>query len=503
MSEGFTKTMEMIWSYLPNIIGALLVLIVGWLIALLIAALVRGLLRRTSLDQRLAKTVMGPERARRMNIEEAVAKVVFYLILILVFVAFFQALGLTLATQPLNEMLTRVFEYIPRIVGAVLLLLVAWILASLLRMLVVRMTGLSKLEEKFEKTGTEQPARKATIAQTLGNIVYWLVFLLFLPAVLGALQLEGLLEPVRTMVNQFLGFLPNVLGAILIVALGWFGAKLVYRIVANLLAAAGLDRLSERTGLSTVIGQRRLSETVGLILYILILIPVLIAALNALQLEAITAPASNMLNLILGAIPSIFAAALVLVIAYVVARIVAALVSNVLTGLGFDHLPTRMGLTQHPAGEWVTSPSQAVGWILFVAIMLFATIEASDILEFTGIATIVSGLTVFLGRVVYGIVILIIGMFLANLAAAGVRKTSVHRSDLLAVLAKAAILVITIAVALQQVGVGERIVVIAFTLTVGAAAIAAAIAFGIGGRDIASRKLNEWAERYQGEEKKK
>ena len=113
------------------------------------------------------------------------------------------------------------------------------------------------------------------------------------------------------------------------------------RIVTNLLAAVGADQLSERVGLAPVLGEQRLSGLLGLVVYVLILIPVLIAALNALALEAITRPASNMLNVILEAIPAIFAAILVVVVAYMVGRVVAGLITDLLTGVGFNAVLAR------------------------------------------------------------------------------------------------------------------------------------------------------------------
>ena len=120
------------------------------------------------------------------------------------------------------------------------------------------------------------------------------------------------------MLGQVFAYLPNIVAAGLILVVGWFVARIVRRIVTGLLAAAGVDRLSERVGLGAALGRQTLSGLLGLLVYILILVPVLISALNALQIEAVTRPATNMLNTFLAAIPNIFAAAVVLAISYVV-----------------------------------------------------------------------------------------------------------------------------------------------------------------------------------------
>lgn len=79
-----------------------------------------------------------------------------------------------------------------------------------------------------------------------------------------------------------------------------------------------------------MLGEQQLSILVGLVVYVLVLVPVVIAALEALQLEALTAPASSMLDQILAAVPQIFAAVLILFIAFLIGKLVADLVSRLL-----------------------------------------------------------------------------------------------------------------------------------------------------------------------------
>ncbi|NIO72750.1 MAG: mechanosensitive ion channel, partial [Anaerolineae bacterium] len=282
--------MQVIWdqitrlvgAYIPNLVAALAILIIGWLVALIISAIVRGALRRTTLDDRLARWIVGEEAAEGVEVERQVSRGVYYLIMIFVLIAFFQALRLTVITEPLTQLLNQVFEYAPRLLGAGLVLLVAWIVASVLKFAISRVLTAAKLDERLGTSAGLEEEKRVPLAQTLGNAVYWLIFLLALPAVLSALELEGLLQPVQGMINQILGFLPNIFAAGLILAVGWFIARIVQQIVTNLLAAIGADRLSERVGLAPVLGKQRLSGLLGLVVYVLILIPVLIAALNAL-----------------------------------------------------------------------------------------------------------------------------------------------------------------------------------------------------------------------------
>jgi Mechanosensitive ion channel, conserved TM helix len=489
MENVLDRVIETVGNYVPSMLGALAILVVGWLVARLIAAGVRSVLRRTELDNRLARWLVGES----VPVERVITSTVFYLLMVFVLMAFFQTLGLTIPTEPLNRLLSEIFQYAPQILGAGLLLFIAWIVASLLRVIVARVLGALNLDEKLASQVGVEGEKKTSLTKTLSDTVYWLVLLLFLPAVLNALALQGLLGPVQGMVNKVLDFLPNIFTAALILIIGWLVARVVQRVVSNLLAVVGTDQLSERTGLASLLGNQNLSSVLGLVCYILILIPVLIGALEALSLDAITAPVSNMLNAILAALPAIFAAALILVIAYVVGRVVAGLVSNLLGGVGFNGVLARLGLGREPAaGE--RTPAEIAGYLVLVGIMLFATVEAVRELGFVLLADLVVRFTVFAGEIVLGLIIFGIGLFLANLASSTVLSSGANQAGLLALAARVSIVVLAGAMALRQMGLAEDIINLAFGLLLGSVAVAVALAFGLGARDVAGREVNEWVQ---------
>lgn len=481
-----------------NIIVAVIILIVGWIAALIIASAVKGGLNKVKLGERLTKWSVEEDAPKPPAIEQWISKGVFYLIMLFVLVAFFQYLNFTIAAEPLNRFLTQIFEYLPMLFGAAILLLVAWVLASVLRIVALKALVTAKLDERLgEKTGVEE--KVVPLSQTISKAVYWLVLLLFLPAVLTALRLEGLLLPVQNMTDTVLTYLPNILAAVLILAVGWFLARLLQRIVVALLVAAGIDRLSERIGLAQVIGEQRLSVFVGVLVHALVLIVTIIAALNALNLDAITQPASNMLTMILEAFPAIFAAVLLLIIAYLVARVVKQLITNLLEAAGFNAILVRLGVTGEPAeGKW--TPADVVGYVVLVAIMLFAVIEAAGLLNFSLLAELVSQLLVFISHVLLGLIIFGIGLYLANLAYRVINVSETAQANLLAKLARFTILVLAGAIALQRMGLANEIILIAFGLLLGTVAITIILAFGIGGKDIAAKQLEEWINTYKSKE---
>ncbi len=475
-----------------QIAKALLVLVLGWLVAVILAAIVRGALKRTTIDNRVAQWVLGKDKGEGFEIERWVGKAVYYVLLLFVLVAFFNTLNLTMVSEPLTALLNKVFTYVPQIVGAGLLLAVAWVLATLLRRIVRGALDIAKLDERVGGQAGLEKEKKPALSKTLADAVYWLVFLLFLPNILETLQLQGLLEPVQSLIDRVLTFLPNILAAGVILAAGWFIARIVQRIVTNLLAAVGVDGLGEKVGLAPALGTKRLSGLLGLIVYVFILIPVLISSLNALALEAITRPASNMLGTLLDAIPVIFAAALLLTLAYVVGRLVSGLIVNLLAGAGFNNILARLGLAKEGTKQSERAPAGMVGTLILVAIMLFASIEAAGLLGFENLSALLSNFVGFAGQVILGLIVFGVGLFLANVAAQTIRSSSAQQAGLLAVAARVSIIVLAGAIALRQMGLANEIIELAFGLLLGSIAVAAALAFGLGARELAARQVETW-----------
>ncbi len=476
----------------PSILGAVAILVVGWIIALILSSVVRGAFRRTGVGERFARWLKGDEDATGAEVNKWSGRIVFYLAMFFVLIAFFQHIGLTFIAEPLNAFLTQIFQYAPNILGALVLVLAAWVIATVLRIIVVRVLQAAKIDERVtEEVGEGEQEKKVSLSQALGNIVYWVIFLLFLPAILSTLRIEGLLAPVQSMLETVLTYIPNILGAGLVLLVGWFAAKLLRRLAVNLFSGLGVDRVSERPDVAKYFSTTKPSDFIGHLVYALVILFVIIGALNALNVEAITAPASSMLEMILNALPAIFAAVLILLLAYLVGRVLIGLISGLLSSAGFDQFLVRLGIARSVV-EGKRTPSEIVGYLVLVAIMLFASIEAAGLLGFDVLSDLIAQLTVLLGKVVVSVIIFGLGLYLAGLAKEVIEASGGPQSELLAKLARIAVLVLAGAIALRQLGVADEIIVIAFGVLVGAIALTGVIAFGLGGRDLAARELSEW-----------
>jgi len=495
--EVFEQIWEQIGAYKGYVLPVL-ILFVGWVLSHILGWAVTNLIRRTGADKRISDLLARDDEALELNLAKTAGTVAYWIGLLITLVAVLHYVQLGGVAEPLNELVGKVLGYLPNAAGAAIIMVAAWIVARILRYLVVTALSKTALDETINKELREAELPERTPpSKTFGDAVYWLVFLLFLPAALGALKLEGLLEPVEVMFAKILGFLPNLLAAVAIFLIGWFVAKLVQRIVANLTSAAGIDRLSDRVGVQKALGKNKLSDLLGVVVHILIIIPVAIMALDALGIEAVTRPASQMLAALLNALPAVFGAGVVLVISYFIGRVLAELVTNLLESAGFDNILVKLGIAQAGADEAKRKPSAVGGDIVMIAIMLFAFIEAAGLLGFTSLADLTTELLVLGGRILLGLTIFALGLYLSKAAANAIEGTQIQQNRLIAVIARIAILILAGAMGLRQFGLANEIITTGFAVTLGALGVTFALAFGLGGREAAADQVREWRDKLK------
>lgn len=171
-------------------------------------------------------------------------------------------------------------------------------------------------------------------------------------------------------------------------------------------------------------------------------------------------------------------------IGYLVARFVAQLAFDVLPGLGVDRAFTDTDIL--PAG---TSVSSIVARVAQIAVILFFAIAATRLLGFPELTMILDEVLELGGRVVFGGVVIAAGFLVAGVLARLI--DSAGENGLAASIVKWAAIVLFVFMGLQFMGGGEEIVQTAFSALIIGGAVAAALAFSLGGRESAGRKLEQ------------
>jgi len=392
--------------------------------------------------------------------------------------------------EVLTEMETTIATVGPKLLGAVAVIVIGWLVAKLVAWgLRKAVDSLSIAKSVNVSAGMGVP----TLGENLGKAVYWVVILIALTSALGLLGMESTVAPLTNMVDLFLAFLPNLVGAGLIFGIGYIFASIARRAVTSVLTVARLDTLIEKAGLSQVTNMQSLPNVIGLLVFVLILLPVSIASLDALKMEAVSIPATKMLEGILYAIPNIFIAGIVLLIASVVARFVGDFLQQLLPQFGVDEAVNKLGLLGTTASDNKLSGSIVIAKVASFLIILFGAIEAAHLLQFETVSEVLTTVLEIGGSVIFGAIIIGFGIWVAGLVARAMSSTGEGTTvDTVAKFVKWAIIVLAVSIGLRQMGLANEIIVMGFSLGLGAIAVAGAIAFGLGGREWASKKLEEW-----------
>ncbi|HCP60696.1 MAG TPA: hypothetical protein DIT43_03990 [Dehalococcoidia bacterium] len=297
------------------------------------------------------------------------------------------------------------------------------------------------------------------------------------------------LEPLQSFFSSIAHYLPLIIGVLVLLFIAWILAKILRSVARKLVRASGIDKRLGKGGDVKDKSQYPVANGTGTAVWWIVWILFTLAILEVLGLQGVLSSITALFEKIFAAIPNIIAAIIVLAIFYFVGRFVAGLVTKLLTKVRFNELPVKLGLAQQPA-EGAGSPASLVGYIVLVFIMLFGIMMAADLLGFTVVNELIAGLTSFLAMVILGLVVIGIGIFVANLVANILRAGG--RSQTMISFVRIFIIVLSVAIGLRAMGFANDIILLIFGLMLGAAAVAAAIAFGLGGRKVADELLARW-----------
>ena len=368
-------------------------------------------------------------------------------------------------------------EWAEKIFFAVAIVVVTWALAKAAKWAFAKMVDQISFLQRDTSSGE-------SVGMALGRIVSLLVWLFGLLAVLQQLGFDSVITPVQGLLGNFIGYIDNIVFAGAIFFIGSMIARIVRDLVETALSTVNFDKWANRGGVEAMTGNSAISKTIGTIVYVLVIIPVAIAALQMLEISAITEPAMNLLNMVFKAIPLIIGSCLLLGLGFVISRWVAGLIRDVLPSLGADRAINELGIL--PAGR---DASGVIATIVTIAIMVFFAIAATNMLGFPQLTNILETVLAQAGNVVFGAVLIAFGVLIANI----LRNLIADATG--AGIASNVTYWITVGlfvfIGLKQMAIGGLIVDYAFGALAIGAAVAFALAFGLGGRDAAAQALKD------------
>ena len=368
-------------------------------------------------------------------------------------------------------------QVIEKIGLALIVLLITWAAAKAAKWAFAKLVDNISFFQRGTGTGT-------SLGESLGKIVSLLIWLFGLLVILTVLGLGSVAGPVDSLLENVVEYIPRIVAAGLIFFIGMMVARIVRDIVQTVLQTVAFDKWANRGGVDSVTGNTAISRTIATIVYAIIVIFVAIMALDVLDIESISGPASEMLRMIFAAIPNIIGAAILLGIGYLISRFVVQILKEVLPGLGVDRALAESGMMAEGARA-----SSIIARVVQVAIILFFAIAATRLLGFPELTRILDQVLELGGRVIFGAVVIAFGFFIANLLARLIDDDG--QNGTAATIVRWATIILFVFMGLQFTGIGGMIPANALTILIAGVAVAGALAFGLGGRDWAARKLEE------------
>ncbi|MGE0325319.1 MAG: mechanosensitive ion channel [Polyangiaceae bacterium] len=530
---------------LPKLGAALLILILGWLAALIVSKLIFAALRRTTIDDKIASALgmkTGSEHGAR--VERFVSKVFYYVGILFVAIAFFNYLGITAVTTPIVTLLNGLAGAVPSLLKALIIGFVGFIVAKGVRRLIVGGLGKLGLERRLEALGGDEASeddKDHSPTETIGEVAYWVILVVTAIPVLEALRIGVLAEPLSKAFAAITTYLPKVGAAALLLLAGYFLSKLARRVVSSVLSRVGVDRAVVRLGFGRVTGEHSLSGILGTAVMAFILLQFAIGAVGRLEIEEISAPLKLMLDRIYVYLPKLFIGAVLLAIGVIAARVAARVAARLLAALGFNTLMAHIGIFKQtsesksqeetskallnqrleasggePASQradetdellgatgsdGARTPADIAGVFVGAVIVLLFLRQALETMALDGLAVLLDSLLAYLPSAFAAVLVVGAGLWAGGWARQRIAELTGSSKDSLVKatgpIAQVAIIAFSAMVALQQLGVGRQLIAIGFAIVLGSVCLAFALAFGLGGREVASKVLEKEYRRRQ------
>lgn len=391
-------------------------------------------------------------------------------------------------TNIIDSLFYPLLSALPGFIRMLVLVIIAFVLAGLLRKLTL--AGLNKIQfsQKLQEWGVIKPEDNGqALIKTLGQLVYFLVILFFLPSILSGLNISSTVDPISSMFEKFFAFIPNMIAAGLIIFVGTFFCKFIKGLLTGV-----LERLDIDAWYTKVTGQEKLPfdskqiiSVLSTVVYVLIFIPILTLALETLGITSISQPIVTILNQVIGILPNVLVALILIAVGSFVAKLIGNLLENLLETAGINNYSKYLFAKEEANFELSAIITQVVRAIIIV----FFFIQAIQVLNLQVFNAVGSALLAYLPSLISAIAIVILAIIASNLVANFLQK--VTDSPLVITIVRYLMIVFAVFMALDQLKFAQHIVQSTFTIVLGALAVAFALAFGLGGRDFAARQLEK------------
>ena len=294
VTDSVNSGLNSFFDFLPTLLGAILLLLLAWIVATLVKKAVQKGLKAAGFGRLLTKWGVTNSQEQADTTIDSLAQVLYFLIWLLFLPGILSMLGLDAVAQPISNMFDSALNFLPNLFAATVIVAVGVFVARFVKNLVYNLAltlNVDKWVSKFTSPGsdantTPSAGQKSTMAKVLGNLAYIVVLIPIVTIALETLNIDSISRPIVGVLNQVLAAIPNIIVAVILLAVGVAIAKFVGNLLTDLLSSSGINGLTKYVKTSGNMNFD-LAKIIGQTVTVVISVFFVVEALNVLNLEVL------------------------------------------------------------------------------------------------------------------------------------------------------------------------------------------------------------------------
>ena len=324
INELFNK----IYSALPGLLGAALLLVIALFMAFLAKKLTTKGLDKVEFDSKLQKWGMAKNDEESNIFIETIGSLVYFVTTLLFTPFIFTGLNLSGVADPVIIMLNKFWDFIPNLLVSVMIIIIGSYLCKFIKKLSRNLFEGIDVDRWYRKLiGQQETAEFVTetrLADVLSSIIYVLIYIPIITVALKILGVSTISDPIVSVLNQIVSVIPNVLAAVVLVIIGNFIAKLVADLIESMLKTSGIDKYSQYLnfkGETSIL----ISNVSAQIIQAVLMIFFLVEAISVLQLDVL----NSIGNSIIAYLPAVVSSVIILAVGIIGGNVLATFLAKV------------------------------------------------------------------------------------------------------------------------------------------------------------------------------
>ncbi|MGX7105237.1 mechanosensitive ion channel [Globicatella sanguinis] len=324
INELFNK----IYSALPGLLGAALLLVIALFMAFLTKKLTTKGLDKVEFDSKLQKWGMAKNDEESNIFIETIGSLVYFVTILLFTPFIFTGLNLSGVADPVIIMLDKFWDFIPNLLVSVMIIIIGSYLCKFIKKLSRNLFEGIDVDRWYRKLiGQQETAEFVTetrLADVLSSIIYVLIYIPIITVALQILGVSTISDPIVSVLNQIVSVIPNVLAAVVLVIIGNFIAKLVADLIESMLKTSGIDKYSQYLnfkGETSIL----ISNVSAQIIQAVLMIFFLVEAISVLQLDVL----NSIGNSIIAYLPAVVSSVIILAVGIIGGNVLATFLAKV------------------------------------------------------------------------------------------------------------------------------------------------------------------------------